>query len=147
MFSMHGRGDLVQFLESEGFEVSENELTDDIKAAAIMHAQTLAMSRSQLFRSVMINSERVLRKVSFEQASKTMEQDCNEDFPYEDENIFVRHRPESWGMTTVHIKKKKDYRENIDDWDDIFEDRNTVVGYFQKEPDAFLLEDIRDDVE
>ena len=50
-------------------------------------------------------------------------------------------------MTTVHIKKKKDYRENIDDWDDIFEDRNTVVGYFQKEPDAFLLEDIRDDVE
>ena len=88
MFSMHGRGDLVQFLESEGFEVSENELTDDIKAAAIMHAQTLAMSRSQLFRNVMINSERVLRKVSFEQASKTMEQDCNEDFPYEDENIW-----------------------------------------------------------
>ena len=50
-------------------------------------------------------------------------------------------------MTTVHIKKKKDYRGNIDDWDDIFQDRNTVVGYFKKEEGAFLLEDIRDDAE
>jgi len=89
MFSMHGRGDLVQFLESEGFEVSEHELTDDVKAAAIMHAQTLAMSRSQLFQSVMANSERELRKVQFQQASKTVDYDCS-DFPDEDddENIW-----------------------------------------------------------
>ena len=79
--------------------------------------------------------------------SELYEKHGNEGFTYEDEFISVRHRPESWGMTTVHIKKKKDYIENIDDWDDIFEDRNTVIGYFQKEQDAFLLEDIRDDAE
>ena len=50
-------------------------------------------------------------------------------------------------MTTVHIKKKKDYRENIDDWDDIFEDRNTVVAYFKQEPDAFVLQDIREEID
>lgn len=65
-------------------------------------------------------------------------------FTYEDDNISVFHRPESFGLTTVHIKKKKDYRDNIDDWNSVFEDRNTVVGYFQKEKDSFLLEDIRE---
>tara|TARA_S200002703_G_scaffold39202_1_gene34314 strand:- start:3200 stop:4027 length:828 start_codon:yes stop_codon:yes gene_type:complete len=69
----------------------------------------------------------------------------NEGFRYEDEYIRVRHRPESWGMTSVHIKKKKDFISNIDDWDQIFQDRNTVVGYFKQEPDTFLIEDIRND--
>ncbi len=79
--------------------------------------------------------------------TELFEKHGNEGFTYEDEFISVRHRAESWGMTTVHIKKKKDYRGNIDDWDDIFQDRNTVVGYFKKEEGAFLLEDIRDDAE
>ena len=69
----------------------------------------------------------------------------NEGFRYEDDYIRVRHRPESWGMTTVKIKEKKDFIPNIDDWDQIFQDRNTVVGYFKQEPDAFVIEDIRND--
>ena len=71
----------------------------------------------------------------------------NEGFRYEDEYIRVRHRPESWGLTSVHIKKKKDYTSNLsaEEWNKIFEDRNEVLSYFQKEPDAFLIEDIRND--
>ena len=69
----------------------------------------------------------------------------NQGFRYEDEFIRVRHRPESWGLTSVHIKKKKDYASNIDaeDWNKIFEDRNEVISYFKNEPDAFVIEDIR----
>ena len=71
----------------------------------------------------------------------------NEGFRYEDEYIRVRHRPESWGLTSVHIKKKKDYTSNLspEEWNKIFEDRNEVLSYFQKEPEAFLIEDIRND--
>ena len=39
--------------------------------------------------------------------SELYEKHGNEGFTYEDEFISVRHRPESWGLTTVHIKKKK----------------------------------------
>ncbi len=84
MFSTHGRGDLVQYLESEGFRVDNDELTEDIRAAAIMHAQSLAMSRSQLFRAVMLNSERELRKVQFQQTANTVEYDYDDD----DENVW-----------------------------------------------------------
>jgi hypothetical protein len=45
-------------------------------------------------------------------------------------------------LTTVHIKKKKDYKQNIDDWSDIFEARNRVLGYFQKEAGAFYIDDL-----
>jgi hypothetical protein len=82
---MHARGDLVQFLESEGFEVGNNELTEDIRASALMHAQSLAMSRSQLFRAVLLNSERELRKVEFQQTAKTVDYDLDDD---EDENVW-----------------------------------------------------------
>ena len=52
-----------------------------------------------------------------------------------------------WGLTSVHIKKKKDYTSNLsaEEWNKIFEDRNEVLSYFQKEPEAFLIEDIRND--
>ena len=74
------------------------------------------------------------------------EEHGNSGFIYEDNHIHVRHRPESWGMTTIHIKNKDiDFRNNIGDWDQVFQDRNTVVDYFQKEPEAFLLEDIREE--
>jgi hypothetical protein len=80
--------------------------------------------------------------------SSLFEQHGNDGFTYEDEHIFVRHRPESWGLTTVHIKNKdRDFRNNVDNWDQVFEDRNTVVGYFKKEPEAFLLEDIASEIE
>ena len=63
-------------------------------------------------------------------------------FTYEDDHIQVRHRPESWGMTTIHIKNKKDFKQNIDDWNDIFEDRNTVLGYFRRESEAFYVDNL-----
>lgn len=74
--------------------------------------------------------------------SKLFEEHGKVGFTYEDDHIHVRHRPESWGMTTIHIKKKKDFKQNIDDWNDIFEDRNTVLGYFRKEPEAFYVDNL-----
>ena len=74
--------------------------------------------------------------------TELFEKHGNEGFTYEDDYISVLHRPESWGLTTVHIKKKKNYKENIDDWSDIFEDRNRVLGYFQKEREAFYIDDL-----
>jgi|TARA_R100000084_G_scaffold104201_1_gene60632 hypothetical protein len=67
-------------------------------------------------------------------------------FSYEDEFISVLHRPESFGLTTVHIKKKKNFKENIDDWDQVFQDRNTVLGYFQADSDAYVQQDITEDL-
>jgi hypothetical protein len=69
----------------------------------------------------------------------------NTGFIYEDEFIKVDHKPDSWGMTIIKIKNKKDFRNNIDNWDAVFQDRNTVLGYFQKESEAFVLEDIREE--
>tara|TARA_B100000686_G_C16345230_1_gene739979 strand:+ start:369 stop:644 length:276 start_codon:yes stop_codon:yes gene_type:complete len=74
MFSMHGRGDLVQFLESQGFVVDRTEDTEDLRAAACMHAQVIAMQRSPVFRDVVANAERMIRKVSFELAHTIDEQ-------------------------------------------------------------------------
>jgi len=74
--------------------------------------------------------------------TELFEKHGNEGFTYEDDYISVLHRPESWGLTTVHIKKKKNYKENIDDWSDIFEDRNRVLSYFQKEAEAFYIDDL-----
>ena len=78
----------------------------------------------------------------FFEITELFEQYGNEALTYEDAYIFVLYRPESWGMTTVHIKKKKNYKENIDDWSDIFEDRNRVIGYFQREREAFYIDDL-----
>ena len=74
--------------------------------------------------------------------SELYEKHGNEGFSYEDDYISVLHRPESWGLTTVHIKKKKNYKENIDNWSDIFADRNRILGYFQKEVEAFYIDDL-----
>jgi len=68
MFSMHARGDLIQYLESEGFTVGEEEETEDLRAACCMHAQAVALSRSPVFQSVAVNAERLVRKASFANA-------------------------------------------------------------------------------
>lgn len=73
------------------------------------------------------------------------EQYGNEGFIYDDEFININHSADSWGLTTVQIKKKKDYRKNIGNWDQIFQGRNTVVGYFESSPGAFVLKDIREE--
>ena len=77
--------------------------------------------------------------------TELFEKHGNVGFTYDDEYISVLHRPESFGLTTVHIKKKKNYKENIDDWDQVFQDRNTVLGYFQANNDAFVYQDITQD--
>jgi hypothetical protein len=73
MFSIHSRGDLIQYLESEGFTVPDNEDIEDIRAACCMHAQAVAIYRSPLFREVMANAERVMRKALYENAIPTID--------------------------------------------------------------------------
>jgi hypothetical protein len=51
-------------------------------------------------------------------------------FIYEDDDIEVNHNSDSWGMTFVKIKKKRNYISEIKDWDKIFEERNKVLQYF-----------------
>jgi len=77
--------------------------------------------------------------------SSLFEEHGNVGFKYEDDNIIVDHFADSWGMTVVKIKKKADYISKINDWDQIFQDRNEVLSYFQQEPDSFVIEDIRND--
>ncbi len=62
MFSMHSRGDLVSYLRGQGFTVSESEDEQDLRAAASLCAQTVAIERSSTFKQVMVYAEKVLRK-------------------------------------------------------------------------------------
>ena len=78
MFSVHSRGDIIQYLQSEGFRPSSEENTDDLRAAANLHAQVVAMQRSPTFREAMQNAGRVLRKVEHQHAP-TVEHDCEDD--------------------------------------------------------------------
>lgn len=52
---------------------------------------------------------------------------------YEDEFIKMTNYPDSWGMTIVEIKKKKDYISKIKNWDEIFEKRNKLISLFWDE--------------
>lgn len=49
---------------------------------------------------------------------------------YEDDHILVKHFPDSWGMTFVQVKKKKDYVSEFKDWDFVFEQRNLLTSIF-----------------
>ena len=49
---------------------------------------------------------------------------------FEDESIEVITYPESWGMTFVKIKEKKDYISMFKDWEHIFERRNHLISLF-----------------
>ena len=63
-FSLHSRGDIVSYLEREGFYIRDTEDTEDLRAAAALHAQAVAIQRSHVFRDVMTNAERVLRRAT-----------------------------------------------------------------------------------
>lgn len=52
---------------------------------------------------------------------------------YEDDSIEVKTYPESWGMTFVKVKKKKDYISIFKDWEHIFERRNHLISLFWNE--------------
>ena len=49
---------------------------------------------------------------------------------YEDEYIKVENYPESWGMTLVKLKKKKDYISEYKNWSAIFQRRNLLISLF-----------------
>jgi len=49
---------------------------------------------------------------------------------YEDEYITMNNYPESWGMTIVEIKKKKDYISEYSNWDDVINKRNKLISLF-----------------
>ena len=52
---------------------------------------------------------------------------------YEDEFIKMNNYPESWGMTIVEIKKKKDYISEFNNWDEILNKRNHLISFFWNE--------------
>ena len=62
MFSVHSRGDLIAYLEGQGFVVGQHEQLQDLRAAATLHAQVVALARSPVFAQVMTNAERVTRQ-------------------------------------------------------------------------------------
>ena len=49
---------------------------------------------------------------------------------YEDEFIKMTNYPESWGMTIVEIKKKKNYISEFPNWKEIIDRRNHLISLF-----------------
>jgi hypothetical protein len=56
-----------------------------------------------------------------------------ESLNYEDEYIKMSNYPESWGMTIVEIKKKKDYVSEFQNWKEVIDKRNRLIGIFWNE--------------
>lgn len=56
-----------------------------------------------------------------------------EELNYEDEYIKISNFPESWGMTVVDIKKKKNYISEYKEWGEIFKRRNLLINLFWNE--------------
>jgi hypothetical protein len=52
---------------------------------------------------------------------------------YEDDYIKMINYPDSWGMTIVEIKKKKDYVSQFSNWVDVFNKRNELINLFWNE--------------
>ena len=52
---------------------------------------------------------------------------------YEDDYITMKNYPDSWGMTIVELKDKKDYVSLYNNWEDIFNRRNYLISLFFNE--------------
>lgn len=52
---------------------------------------------------------------------------------YEDDHIKMTNYPESWGLTIVEIKKKKDYVSEFSNWKEIIDRRNHLISLFWNE--------------
>ena len=50
---------------------------------------------------------------------------------YEDEFIKVEMNYAHLGMTFIYKKKSYNYRDNIDEWDEIFTKRDILVSFFK----------------
>lgn len=53
-----------------------------------------------------------------------------ESLNYQDDFIDMKNYTESWGMTIVKVKKKKDFFKNILTWSEIFDRRNQLISIF-----------------
>lgn len=58
----YARGDIMAYLNSEGFTVGEYEKTEDLLAAATFHSQIVALERSETFAQVFTNAKRIMNK-------------------------------------------------------------------------------------
>ena len=76
MFSNYARGDLIQYLTSEGYSQSRmsTEKDIDLRAAASLHAQSVAMQRSPLFLEVIQYAQQALRKSLYSEPIENTEQ-------------------------------------------------------------------------
>jgi hypothetical protein len=52
---------------------------------------------------------------------------------YEDEYIKMENYPDSWGMTIVQIKKKKDFISDFTYWKNVLDKRNHLISLFWNE--------------
>lgn len=56
-----------------------------------------------------------------------------ESLNYEDDYIKMVNYPESWGITIVEIKKKKDYISEFTNWEEVMNKRNHLISIFWNE--------------
>jgi hypothetical protein len=56
-----------------------------------------------------------------------------EDLNYEDEYFKMVTYPESWGMTIIELKQKKDFISLYEKWDEVFKKRNKLISIFWNE--------------
>lgn len=52
---------------------------------------------------------------------------------FEDDNIKMSNYPDSWGMTIVELKNKKDYISEYQNWVEVFKKRNSLISLFWDE--------------
>lgn len=57
---------------------------------------------------------------------------------YEDGFIQVKTYPDSYGMTFVKIKKQKDFRSNVHNWAQVFDDRNRLISMLVQGPSKVM---------
>lgn len=48
-------------------------------------------------------------------------------FHHVDDDLEVTHHAESWGMTIIRVKRRRDLRSNITDWSEVFRQRARVL--------------------
>ncbi len=71
MFDNYGKGDLVQYLESKGYNVSMVDSIEHLRVAAELDHQARAYRASPLVREVAQNAERMIREGGHNQGTNT----------------------------------------------------------------------------
>ena len=71
MFNNYGKGDLVQYLISKGYNVTGNEKVEHLKVAAMLDLEARAYRDSPLVQEVAQNAERMIREGTNNQTENT----------------------------------------------------------------------------